>query len=112
LPLTRFEIGYLLGRFIRLANSRDGVVFPRDGLLNQQPPFIPQKGWGFFELEDALSERILIPVWERGWWEKPLCRYDLAALMVKMIRRLSRFYMVARMYEVYPAERYTDFVHY
>ncbi|MBI4860943.1 MAG: hypothetical protein HY815_11900 [Candidatus Riflebacteria bacterium] len=111
-PLTRFEVAYLLGRFMRLVNSRDGEVFPLDRSLDHQERWVPQKGWGLFEVEAALAERLFAPVWERGWWERQVPRYTLAAILRKVLERLEAHYTLIRFFPVYPPGHYTDFAMY
>ena len=108
-PLTRFDVAFLLGRFIRVVNSRDGKTFPMRASLDHQHPFIPQKGWGLLEVEFALCQRLLAPVWELGWWERPVPRYHLAVMISKILKSLEPHYALRRLFSVYPPEEYADF---
>lgn len=120
-PLTRFEITFLLGRFIRQVNSRDGKIFERRKSLDHQAMWVPQKGWGLFEASDAMSEGVVTPLregnWSRpnatpspqSWWEGKMTRYQLAAEVAKILRALAPHYELITYFEIYPLEHLTDF---
>jgi hypothetical protein len=107
-PLTRFEATFLLGRFVRLVNSRDGRVFGRDLDGDHQAMWIPQKGWGMFEAEDALSEKLAYPTWEVGWWERPISRFQVAIEVRKVLERLAPHYELIEFYEIYPPDHIAE----
>lgn len=107
--LTRFELTFLLGRFVRLVNSRDGLVFQRRRSRDHQAMWVPQKGWGLFEAEDALAEGLMTPTWERGWWERPVSRYQLAAEVGRLLRAMAPHYELITYFEIYPLQGLSDF---
>lgn len=100
--LTRFELTFLLGRFIRLVNARDGKIFRKRTSTDHQAMWVPQKGWGLFEAGDALSEGLMTPTWERGWWERTVSRYQLAAEVGRLLRGLAPHYELITFFEIYP----------
>ena len=107
--LTRFEVTFLLGRFIRQVNARDGRIFAKRRSTDHQAMWIPQKRWGYFETEDALCEGLMTPLWERNWWEGKVSRYQLAAEVGKLLRALAPHYELIMYFEIYPLEDITDF---
>lgn len=103
-PLTRYEATFLLGRFVRLVNSRDGRIFARDRSTDHQAMWVPHVGWGMFEAEDAMAEDLASPTWERGWWVRPIRRFQVASHVKRILERLAPHYELITFYEIYPPD--------
>jgi len=110
--LTRYEIAALLGRFIRLVNSRDGKVFAGRRVLEKHMLWIPRPGWGLFDVEASLAEGFTRPRREAEYWNQPLARYSLAVFLDVILKTLAQHYEPRLYFEVYPPVRIHDFVVY
>lgn len=108
--LERIEVAFLLGRLIRMVNRRDGKIFGGERRHESQAPWVPRSGWGLFESEAAVAERLFRPTVDPAYWKGPVTRYELTFMAGKLLKTLEEHYELIRFYEVHPERYYEDFV--
>lgn len=108
--LERIEVAFLLGRFIRMLNRRDGRIFEGERKQESSAPWVPRSGWGLFESEAAVAERLFRPTVDPAYWKGPVTRYELTFMAGKLLKSLEKHYELIRYYEIHPERYYDDFV--
>ncbi|MBI3891947.1 MAG: hypothetical protein HY303_10510 [Candidatus Wallbacteria bacterium] len=105
--LDRRSIAFLVGKFVQLVEARYGRIFP-DELDYLTHPVIEPAMWGHLQVELALGSGLVRPYDIGDWWNKPVSRFELAAIVDRALDGLGSKLRIFRYYDGQPSAHYLD----